>query len=148
MARLCLYQPDMPQNFGNLLRLCACLAIPCEAIEPFGFPLDDRRAKRAGMDYIDRVALARHTSWAAFQANRPAGRLILLSSKAETDYLDFLFQPGDMLLLGQESAGVPDVVAAACDASVRIPMRGETRCLNVTSAAAMVLGEVVRQLRR
>ncbi len=142
--RIALYQPDIPQNFGNLLRLCACLGVACEAIEPFGFPFDDKRAKRAGMDYIDQAALTRHPSWAAFRAARPE-RLVLLSSKAEISYLDFAFNPGDMLLLGQESAGVPDSIAAACDAMIRILMQSAVRCLNVTSAAAMVAGEALRQ---
>ena len=145
--RLALYQPDMPQNLGNLLRLAACMATPCELIEPLGFPFDDKRARRSGMDYIDQVALTRHESWDSFlrwKQSQPA-RLVLLTSKDAIPYTQFHFQPGDLLLLGRESAGVPEEVAMACEARINIPMAAGTRCLNVTSAAAMVLGEALRQ---
>ena len=149
--RLVMYQPDMPQNLGNMLRLCACLGAPAELIEPCGFPFDEKRMKRAGMDYIDQVALTRHASWAAFQAWRArqpiAPRLILLSAHATISYTDFAYQPGDLLMVGQESAGVPEAVTHACDSAITIPMAPGVRCLNVSSAAAIILSEALRQLR-
>jgi tRNA (cytidine/uridine-2'-O-)-methyltransferase len=131
-----------------MLRLCACLGIEAAIIEPAGFPATDRNFRRAGMDYLDHVALSRHASWRAFETWRaPAGRrLLLLTTKAERSYWDFRYEPGDILLVGRESAGVPDDVHAAADARLVVPMRPPLRSLNVAVAAAMVIGEAVRQL--
>ena len=142
--RLALYEPDIPQNTGALLRLGACLGLPVDIIEPCGFLLDDKRLRRAGMDYLDRVEMTRHTSWTAYNRAR-AGRLVLLTTKGGTRYTDFAFRRGDNLLLGRESAGVPEEVHAAADAHLVIPLRPEARSLNVALAAAMVLSEALRQ---
>jgi len=142
--RLALYEPDIPQNAGAILRLGACFGVAVDIIEPCGFVLDDRRLKRAAMDYLARVEIARHASWAAFRESRQ-GRLVLLSTKARLPYHRFAFARDDVLLLGRETAGVPPEVAEAVDASVLIPMRPGLRSLNVALAAAMVLGEALRQ---
>ena len=148
MLRLALYQPDIPQNTGALLRLAACLAIPVDIIEPCGFVFDDRRLRRSGMDYLQAVGLTRHSSWNAYRKMREeaAGRLVLLSTRAETTHVAFSFRAGDTLLLGRESAGVPEEVAAASESRVRIPVAQGLRSLNVAMAAAIVLGEALRQL--
>ena len=147
--RLALYQPDIPQNTGTLLRLSACMGIGLDIIEPCGFILDDRRLKRAGMDYIDLAAMKRHNSWQSFEQQRkalsPAPRLVLLTTKATTAYSDFTFQPDDILLLGQESCGAPREVHDAADARIIVPMAGGVRSLNIAISAAMVLGEALRQ---
>lgn len=148
--RLALYEPDIPQNTGAILRLCACLSVAVELIEPFGFIWDDRRLKRAGMDYLDQVTLTRHRSWDAFCAARSAaagagGRLVLLTTQATLPYHRFAFRRDDTLLLGRESAGVPAAVHRAADARVVVPMRPGLRSINVALAAAMVLGEALRQ---
>lgn len=145
--RLALYQPDIPQNTGAVLRLGACLGVAVDVIEPCGFLWDDRRLRRAGMDYIDAVALVRHRSWAAFPAARDGrpGRLVLLTTRAPTVHAGFRFEADDTLLLGRESAGVPDDVHAAADAAVRVAMRPGARSLNVALAAAIVLAEGLRQ---
>ena len=145
-VRLALYQPDIPQNTGALLRLGACLGVPLDIIEPCGFLLDDRRLRRAGMDYLKEAAVVRHASWTAYRAARQ-DRLILLTTKAERAYTDFAFRAGDTLLLGRESAGVPDEVHAAAAARLVIPMRPGLRSINVALAGAMVLGEALRQTR-
>lgn len=145
MPRLALYQPDIPQNAGTLLRLGACTGVGVDIIEPCGFILDDRRMKRSVMDYADHVDLERHISWSAFQAQR-RGRLVLLTTRAAVPYAQVAYRPDDILLLGRESAGVPDDVFDAADLRVLIPMRPGTRSLNVAVAAAMVLGEVLRQV--
>lgn len=142
--RLALYQPDIPQNTGTLMRLCACLGTGLDIIEPCGFPLSDKSLKRAGMDYIDSLDLTRHASWDAFRAQK-RGRLILMTTKTDLSFLDFRFDAGDTLLAGRESAGVPDDVRDACDASVTIPMAAGLRSLNVAVASALVLGEALRQ---
>lgn len=142
--RLALYEPDIPQNAGAILRLGACFGVAIDIIEPCGFVLDDRRLKRAAMDYLARVEVARHASWTAFRQSRP-GRLVLLSTKARLPYHRFAFACDDVLLLGRETAGVPPEVADAVDASVLIPMRPGLRSLNVALAASLVLGEALRQ---
>jgi tRNA (cytidine/uridine-2'-O-)-methyltransferase len=144
--RLVLFEPDIPQNAGTLLRTAACLGLPVDLIEPCGFILSDRHFRRAGMDYLKSVALVRHSSWRAFQAARSSGRrLVVLTTQARLSYLDFAFQANDDILVGSESAGVPDTVHAAADARLRVPMVEHTRSLNVAVAAAMVLGEALRQ---
>jgi len=147
VMRLALYQPDIPQNTGTILRLCGCLGIEAHIIEPAGFPSSDRAFRRAGMDYLETVAITRHASWQDFQAWRQATacRLILFSTKAESSYLDFHFAPDDVLLFGRESAGAPEIVHAAVDARLRIPMRPGMRSLNVAMAAALAAGEALRQ---
>ena len=146
---LALYQPDIPQNTGTMLRLCACLGVAAAIIDPAGFALSDKRFRRAGMDYLDALDLARHVDFAGFETWRKgaARRLVLLTTAAETSYLDFAFRPGDVLLVGRESAGVPAEVASTADARVKIPMRPGLRSLNVAVAAAMALGEALRQAR-
>jgi tRNA (cytidine/uridine-2'-O-)-methyltransferase len=145
---LALYEPDIPQNTGTILRLCACLGISAHIIEPAGFPVTDRAFRRAGMDYLDAVELTRHASFEAFEAwLRPAGgRLVLLTTAATQSYLDFAYGDSDVLLFGRESAGVPETVHTGADARLRIPLRSGLRSLNVAMAAAMVAGEALRQV--
>ncbi len=145
--RIALYQPDIPQNTGTILRLCACLGIEAHIIAPAGFPTSDRAFRRAGMDYLDAVALVRHSSWQAFERWRRERnhRLVLFTTAATLSYLDFHYRADDVLLFGRESAGVPADVHAAADARLRIPMRPGLRSLNVALAAAMAAGEALRQ---
>jgi tRNA (cytidine/uridine-2'-O-)-methyltransferase len=142
--RLALYQPDIPQNTGTILRLAACLGVAVDVIGPTGFDMTDRSLRRAGLDYLDHVAITRHETFEAFEAQR-TGRLILLSSHATVAHHDFTYQPSDTLLLGRESAGVPEAVHTSAEARVRIPMREGLRSLNIAVAAALVLGEALRQ---
>ncbi len=142
--RLALYQPDIPQNTGAILRLAACLGVGVDIIEPCGFRLDDRRMRRAGMDYLEIASYRRHPDWDAFRAE-PSGRLVLLTTKAESDHLGFRFAESDTLLLGRESEGVPDFVHQAADARLAVPMVAGARSLNLATAAALVLGEALRQ---
>ena len=143
--RLVLYQPDIPQNAGALMRLAACLGVGLDVIEPCGFVLDDRRLKRAGMDYLTLLDRAVWPGWEGYQAAGNAGRLVLLTTEGDTDYTQFRFAPDDRLMVGRESAGVPAEVHAAADARLVIAMRPPARSLNVALAAAMVLGEALRQ---
>ena len=145
--KVALYEPDIPQNTGTILRLCACLGVEAHMIGPTGFPSTDRAFRRAGMDYLDQVTLRRHHSWAAFDAWRRGEtlRLVLLTTRATTSYLDHHYRADDVLLFGRESAGVPDAVHAAADSRLTIPMRQGLRSLNVAMACAMVVGEVLRQ---
>jgi tRNA (cytidine/uridine-2'-O-)-methyltransferase len=143
--RLALYQPDIAQNAATLIRLGACLGVPVDVIEPCGFVFSDRNFRRAGMDYLDQAAVTRHESWAAFVHDRRPGRLILLTTKAADVYTSFAFTADDTLLLGRESAGVPDDIHAMADARLRIPLRDGLRSINVALAGAMVLGEALRQ---
>lgn len=145
--RIALFQPDIPQNTGTILRLCACLDVEAHIIEPAGFPITDRNFRRAGMDYLDHVRLVRHQSWRAFeQWRRGAGsRLLLLTTAGEQCYLEHRYRTDDVLLLGRESAGAPDEVHASADARLVIPMASGLRSLNVAMAAAIVLGEALRQ---
>ncbi|MCX7354827.1 MAG: tRNA (cytidine(34)-2'-O)-methyltransferase [Alphaproteobacteria bacterium] len=143
--RLVLYQPDIPQNAGTLLRLAACMDVGVDIVEPCGFLFSDRHFRRAGLDYLPEAALIRHQSWAAYRATQPAVRLIALSAHADTPYTSFHFRPDDALLLGQESTGLPPEVEDVSHARLRIPMRAGLRSLNVAVAAAMVLGEALRQ---
>jgi tRNA (cytidine/uridine-2'-O-)-methyltransferase len=143
--RLALYEPDIPQNTGAILRLAACFGVAVDLIEPSGFVLDDRRLKRAGMDYLSRAALARHPSWQRFLGARAGGRLVLLTTTAALAYHRFAFRADDTLLLGRESAGAPQAVHETCDARLRIPMVPGARSLNVALAAAVALAEALRQ---
>ncbi|NKB48110.1 MAG: tRNA methyltransferase [Alphaproteobacteria bacterium] len=144
--RLALYQPDIPQNTGTMLRLAACLGIAVDFIEPAGFVMTDKHLRRAGMDYLNHTDLVRHNSWQSYiDRPEPHGRLILLTTRATIDYVDFNFSADDTLMVGRESDGVPDDVRQFVDEAVRIPMVPEMRSLNVAVAAAMVLGEALRQ---
>jgi tRNA (cytidine/uridine-2'-O-)-methyltransferase len=148
--QIALFQPDIPQNTGTILRLCACLGAAAHIIEPAGFPVSDRHFRRAGMDYLDQVVLTRHDSWSKFEEwrNDASSRLVLFTTKAAGSYLDFRYRSDDTLLFGRESAGVTDEVTAAADARVVIPIRPGLRSLNVAMAAAMALGEALRQTDR
>jgi tRNA (cytidine/uridine-2'-O-)-methyltransferase len=145
---LALYQPDIAQNTGTILRLAACLGIEAHIIEPAGFPASDRAFRRAGMDYLDRVTLRRHASWETFEQWRRGERLslALFTTRAATSYLDHRYG-NEVLLFGRESSGVPDEVHAAADVRLAIPMQPGLRSLNVAMAAAMVVGEALRQTR-
>ncbi len=145
--RLALFQPDIPQNTGTLLRLAACLGVPVDVIEPCGFPFSDKGFRRAGLDYLELVQLATHLNWHAFMtaSKERDHRLILLSTKAERPYTEINYTPSDILLVGRESSGVPDVVHQDADLRVRIPLQAPARSLNVALAAAMVLSEGLRQ---
>ncbi len=146
MIRIALYQPDIPQNTGAAMRLCACLGVGLDVIEPCGFVWEDKKIRRSGMDYIESVDLIRHESWRAFsETYHTTNRLILMTTKATLPYTDFTFEDGDILLAGSESAGVPDHVAAAADSRIGIPMYNGLRSLNIINATAMVLGEALRQ---
>jgi tRNA (cytidine/uridine-2'-O-)-methyltransferase len=142
--RIALYQPEIPGNVGAILRLSACFQVDVDIIEPTGFIFSDSRLRRAAMDYIDHVTFVRHPDWVTFR-NQAKGRIVLLSSKATTRLSDFAFATDDILLMGQESAGVPDSVRAACGAQVRIPLHPEVRSLNVSVAAGIALAEALRQ---
>lgn len=145
LLRLALFQPDIPQNAGALLRLSACLGIPLEIIEPCGFLWDEKRMRRAGMDYVDHARVTRHASWNAFR-RQLAGRLVLLTTTGGPRLDRFSFLPGDVIMMGRESAGVPPEVAADADVALRIPMAPGLRSLNVALAATLAVGEGLRQL--
>jgi tRNA (cytidine/uridine-2'-O-)-methyltransferase len=148
--RIALFEPDIPQNTGTILRLAACMGVEAHIIEPAGFPISDRAFRRAGMDYLDRVAIMRHASWQAFEAWRggEGARLILLTTSARVSYLDHAYRRDDVLLFGRESAGVPEKVHEAADVRLVVPMRKGLRSLNVAMAVAMVVGEAMRQTAR
>lgn len=147
MLRLALYQPDIPQNTGTLLRMAACLGLAVEIIEPAGFDVSDRHLRRSGLDYLDHVPITRHRSWEAFEAWRRAEgiRLVLATTAGALPYTDFPFRDGDCVLMGRESAGVPASVHTAADARVFVPMQPGMRSLNVAVSAAMIVGEALRQ---
>ena len=146
---LALYQPDIPQNAGTMLRACACLGVAAAIVEPAGFPVSDRHFRRAGMDYLDQVEIVRHISFRAFEEwrARSGRRLVLLTTRAVQPYTDFAFRVDDILMVGRESAGAPPEAHDAADARIVVPIRPELRSLNVAVAAAMVLGEALRQTR-
>jgi len=145
--RIALYEPDIPQNTGTILRLCACLGIEAHIIEPAGFPVTDRAFRRAGLDYLDHVSITRHASFAAFQEwrAREALKLVLLTTAAEIGYLDHSYGDDQVMLFGRESAGVPQAVHQAADVRLRIPIAEGLRSLNVAMAVALVAGEALRQ---
>jgi tRNA (cytidine/uridine-2'-O-)-methyltransferase len=145
--RIALYEPDIPQNTGTILRLCACLGVEAHIIEPAGFPTSDRAFRRSGMDYLDQVEIIRHASWTAFECWRREvrARLILFTTRASLSYLDHAYRVDDILLFGRESSGVPNVVHEAADTRVLVPMRKGLRSLNVAMVAAMAVGEALRQ---
>jgi tRNA (cytidine/uridine-2'-O-)-methyltransferase len=148
--RIALFQPDIPQNTGTILRLCACLGIEAHIVEPAGFPVSDRAFRRAGMDYLDQVNIVRHESWQEFeQWRRQQGlRLVLFTTEAAMPYLDHRFTERDILMFGRESAGVPKDVHGAADARLLIPLQPGLRSLNVAMAVAMAAGEALRQTGR
>ncbi|MGB8818405.1 MAG: tRNA (cytidine(34)-2'-O)-methyltransferase [Rhizobiaceae bacterium] len=147
--RIALYQPEIPGNTGNIIRTAACFGLAVDVIEPAGFDLSDKRMKRAGMDYIEQAALTRHLSWDAFeQARLQTGhRLILATTKSSMPYTDFTFRPGDRLLFGRESAGVPAFVHEAADARITIPLLEGRRSLNLAVAVGIIAAEALRQLQ-
>ena len=154
MLQLVLFQPDIPQNAGTMLRMCACLGIETGLVGPAGFPVTDRHFRRAGLDYLDALAIVRYRTFAEFETARrhpgipaPMRRLVLLTTAADGDYLDFRFAPNDMVMVGRETAGVPAPVHEAADARLSIAMATGMRSLNVAVSAAMVVGEALRQLR-
>ena len=143
--RIALYQPEIAGNVGAVLRLGACLGAAVDLIEPMGFTWDDKRVRRAAMDYIDHVEIVRHAHFAAFRASIGPARLLLLTTKGAEPLYHFAFRSDDVLLLGQESAGVPETVAAQCTARLRLPMRPEVRSMNMAMTAGLALGEALRQ---
>lgn len=147
--RLALYQPDIPQNAGTMMRMAACLGVPVDLIEPAGFDASDRNLRRAGLDYLQSLDLSRHVGFSAFEEERRAAgrRLVLATTRGAVPYWDFVFGPDDVLMVGRESAGVPDEVHGLADARLVVPMREGLRSLNVAVAAAMILGEALRQRR-
>ena len=147
MVSLALYEPDIAQNFGTMMRFCACMDVPAHIIDPCGFAWNDAKLKRSGMDYIDHVNYQRHDDWAAFHKwkQHTGGRLILLSTKAASPFAEFQFQPDDIVMVGRESAGVPDEVHQASDVRLLIPMKAPMRSLNVAISASMVMSEALRQ---
>ncbi len=145
MPDLAFYQPDIAQNTGAMMRLCACMGVRLHVIEPCGFVWDEVKMRRAGMDYMDKVCVVRHISWAAFREAMAGRRILLVTTRGAEPYTGFSFRADDILLMGRESAGVPDEVHAQADARLLIPLAGACRSLNVATAAAMVLGEAIRQ---
>ncbi|EQB15423.1 tRNA (cytidine(34)-2'-O)-methyltransferase [Novosphingobium lindaniclasticum] len=143
--RIALFEPEIAGNVGAVLRLAACMGADVDLIEPMGFEWDDRRVRRTAMDYIDHVAVTRHCDFAAFKETIGAGRLVLFTTKSSESAYAFEFAPGDILLFGKESAGVPLAVADSCDARVRLPMRPQVRSMNLATSAALALGEALRQ---
>lgn len=144
---LALYQPEIPQNTGAAMRLTACLDMTLDIIEPCGFVWDPVKIRRSAMDYIDYVTYRRHANWDTFRETYTGRRIILLTTKSNQSYLDFTFQPGDILMAGQESAGVPEHVHNSVDARITIPMKSGLRSMNVINACAMVVGEALRQVK-
>ena len=143
--RIALFEPEIAGNVGNVMRLGACMGAGIDLIEPLGFPWDDRRVRRAAMDYIDHVEVVRHASFDAFRKARAGQRLVLFTTRAVQSSYEFAYRPDDILLFGKESAGVTDEVRAAVDESVRLPMRAEVRSLNLATSAGIALGEALRQ---
>lgn len=144
---LAFYQPDIPQNVGAAMRLCACLDVPMHVVEPTAFPWKEAEFRRSAMDYIHHVQIIKHISWNALRTNKGRNRIILVETDGDTDLWDFHFKPGDILMLGRESAGVPPDVYREVDATVKIPMKAEVRSMNVVTAAAIAIAEALRQTR-
>lgn len=145
--RLCTYQPDIAPNLGAMIRLSACFGIPLDIIEPCGFPLSLKTLRRTAMDYADIADLTRHDSWQVYLQNRDKGRLILMTTKATETLWDFQFQATDTIVMGRESAGVPQTVHDNCDAHIKLAMSGTARSLNVAMCAGMAVSEGLRQVR-
>lgn len=148
MLEIALFQPDIPQNMGTIMRFCACMDVTLHIIEPCGFPIDDAKIRRAGMDYIDHLTYVRHSSWEAFlESLSDNKRLILMTTKASDDYTKTTYDHNDILIAGSESRGAADYVHERADLRVKINMTGETRSLNIAMATAMIAGEAIRQIR-
>lgn len=145
--KIALYQPDIPQNVGAMIRLCACLGVGLEIIEPCGFPWQLKKIKQSAMDYLPHIDITRHSSWDKFIEAHKHARIILMSTKTDQSYIDFEFQDDDILLAGRESAGVPDEIHNSVPARIKIPMDGEMRSLNIVNATSMILGEALRQTK-
>jgi tRNA (cytidine/uridine-2'-O-)-methyltransferase len=143
--RIALFEPEIAGNVGAVLRLGACLGAAVDLIEPMGFAWDDRRVRRAAMDYIDHVTVVRHSGFDAFRNAIGSQRLVLFTTKSQQSVYDFTFMPDDVLLFGKESAGVPPAVAETCHAQIRIPMRPQVRSMNLATSTALALGEALRQ---
>jgi len=148
MLRIALYQPDIPQNSGAMMRLCACLGVGLDIIHPCGFVWDDRKIRKAAMDYYDHVDIKQHSSWEDFKENTKNNRIILMTTKASVPYTDFKFEDGDILLAGRESSGAPDEVHEYANGRVLIPMHGKMRSINVVNAGSMIIGEAIRQTQK
>ena len=146
--RLALFQPDIPGNTGTILRFAACVGLTVDIIEPAGFDISDRAFRRAGMDYLEQAAVSRHRDWNAFEAwrKKEKRRLVVLTTQASKSYLDFCFTPGDILLFGRESAGLPSAVHEIADCRITIPMRPAARSINLAMSVAMATGEALRQV--
>ena len=147
MLEIALYQPDIAPNAATILRMCACFGLTCRIIEPAGFVMSDSQFRRAGMDYLDRAALQRDASWAAYRRATAGRRSVLLTTRATLPLWDFAFRPDDLILMGRESVGVPDEVHEAVEARITIPMQPGLRSLNVALACAIATGEALRQIR-
>lgn len=147
MIHIALYQPDIPQNVGAAMRLCACLGVTLDIIHPCGFPWDYKKIKQSGMDYVEQVNVIEHTSWDAFQETYKTHRIILMTTKTDLAYTDFTFQDNDILMAGRESAGVPEEVHNQLKNRVTIPMAGQARSLNIINATSMITGEALRQIK-
>ncbi len=148
MLRIAMYQPDIPQNTGAMIRLCACLGLGLDIIEPCGFPWNERKIKQSAMDYYEHADIVKHASWNIFLQNYKERRIILMTTKSSIPYTEFKFKDDDILLAGRESAGVPDEVHESADGRIMIPMSGELRSINVVNASAMIIGEGLRQLQK
>lgn len=146
MLRIALYQPDIPQNVGAAIRLCACMGIALDIIEPCGFPWDIKKIRQAGMDYVEQAQLTRHDSWEAFLEHHKGRRLVLMTTKASEDYVDFRFTDQDILIAGRESSGVPLDLHQFIKNRIKINMMGEARSLNIINATSMITGEAIRQI--
>ncbi len=147
MIHIALYQPDIPQNVGAAIRLCACLGLTLDIIEPCGFPWDLKKIKQSGMDYLEEANIVRHNSWDAFNEAYPDKRLVLMTTKASESYTKFKFSENDILIAGRESSGVPEEIHATIENRLKIIMEGKTRSLNIINATAMITGEALRQIK-
>ncbi len=143
---LALFQPDIPQNLGAAIRLCACLGVQLHVIEPCGFPWKDQKIKKSAMDYKALIEIIRHDSWNEFCRNTLGQRKILMTTKTDQAYTNFEFRPDDILIAGQESSGVPKEIHESVDARITIPLKGTARSMNVINASSMILGEALRQI--
>ncbi len=146
--RIALYQPDIPQNLGSMMRLCACMGTDLDIIEPCGFLWNERKIRQSAMDYYDKIKITKHKSWDHFlDIYQGQGRIVLMTTKTDKSYCDVAYRDTDILLAGRESAGVPQDVHDCVDERIRIPMHGDFRSLNIVNATSMILGEALRQIR-
>lgn len=145
--KVALYEPDIAGNVGTIIRMCACLGLDLDIIEPCGFPFDRNKIKKSGLDYIDKVRITRYISFKDFKENNKNARIVLLTTKASVEYVYYKFKENDILMVGRESAGVPDIIHDSVDGRVKIKMKENTRCLNVAISLSMVVGEAIRQIK-